>query len=95
MTFNLSPHLRVLELDDICMDKVLDWFLSLPDRPALRAVGLHPGRTNNSGTIAKLLIALEISLESFLISTFIAEGMFVTFLSLIYTACHSRIELAN
>ena len=94
-TFDLSPHLRVLELDDICMDAVLDWFLSLPDRPALRAVGLHPDCKNNSEIVTKLLTALENSLESFLISTLISDGMFVIFLSLIYAACQVRIALAN
>jgi hypothetical protein len=68
------------------MDAVLDSFLSLPDRPALRAVGLHPICRNNSETVAKLLIALENSLESFLISTAIADGMFIIFLSRIHTS---------
>jgi hypothetical protein len=76
------------------MDAVLDWFLSLPDRPALRAFGLHPMHTNNSVTITKLLTALENSLECFLISTVIADGMFVIFLNLIYAACQLRIALA-
>jgi hypothetical protein len=79
----LSPHLRVLELDNICMDAVLDWFLSLPDRPPLRAVGLRPLRTNNSSTIAKFLLALEDSLESFFIRTAITDGMYIVSLNLI------------
>jgi hypothetical protein len=79
MAFRLSPHLRVLELDNVCMDAVLDWFLSLPDRPALRAVGLDPIHTNNSSTISNLLLTLEDSLESFLISTTVADGMFMIF----------------
>ena len=87
-TLSLSPHLRELELNCIGMDAVLDWFLSLPDRPALRSVGLRPIRRNNSATIAKLLKALENSLETFLISTAVVEeGTFVVFLSLIYAAC--------
>jgi hypothetical protein len=81
MALRLSPHLRVLELDDACMDAVLDWFLSLPDRPALRAVGLDPIHTNNSSTISNLLLTLEDSLESFLISTTVADGMFMIFSS--------------
>jgi hypothetical protein len=93
-TSSLSPHLRVLELNSIFMDAVLDWFFSLPDRPALLTVGLHPMNTSKSETITKLLFALENSLESFLISTAIANGMFVIFLNMIYAACHSRIALA-
>jgi hypothetical protein len=78
------------------MAAVLDWFLSLPDRPALRAVGLHAIHTDNSETITKLLSALENSLEFFLISTAIVDdGMLVIFLSLIHAACYSRIALAN
>jgi hypothetical protein len=92
--FRPSPHLRVLELDYICMDAVLDWFLSLPDRPALRAVGLRPLDRNDSSTIAKLLLALKDSLEVFLISTTIAHGMFMIFLSLIHAAYYVRIALA-
>jgi hypothetical protein len=64
------------------MDAVLDWFLSLPDRPALRTVGLHPIWRNNPETVTKLLIAVEHSFESFLISSVIADGMFVILLSL-------------
>lgn len=91
-----SPHLRILELDNVCMDAVLEWFLSLPDRPALRVVGLHSKHTNNPETIAKLLSSLENSLESFLISTAIVDdGMLVIFLSLIHAACYCRIALAN
>jgi hypothetical protein len=76
------------------MDAVLDWFLSLPDRPTLRSVGLHPIHSNNPDTIARLLSTLQNSLESFLISTAIAEGMFVISLSLIDAACQLRIALA-
>jgi hypothetical protein len=72
------------------MDAVLEWFLSLPDCPALHTVGLHPVDTNNSETISKLLLALENSLESFLISTAMVNGMFIIFLSLIHAACDVR-----
>jgi hypothetical protein len=92
--FSLSPHLRVLELDYVCMDAVLDWFLSLPNRPALRAVGLRPLDRNNSSTVAKLLLALEDSLEEFFISTTIAHGMFMIFFNLIHVAYYVRIALA-
>jgi hypothetical protein len=94
-TFSLSPHLRVLELNYTCMDAVLDWFLSLPGRPALHTVGLHPIRSNKSESIAKLLLTLENSLESFLISTAMVHGTFVIFLSLIHAACQAREPLAN
>ena len=88
--FSLSPHLHDLELDDVCMDPVLDWLLSLPDRPALRAVRLRPTIFNNSDTITMLLLALGDSLETFLISTSIADGMFVVFPTLIHTAYDVR-----
>ena len=58
-TFSPSPYLNVLEFNCVCMDQVLDWFLSLPDRPALRTVGLHPNKTNDFDTIARLLRAVE------------------------------------
>jgi hypothetical protein len=92
--FSLSPHLHDLELNDICMDPVLDWLLSLPDCPALRAVGLRPIHLNNTNTITKLLLALEDSLETFLISTTIADGMFVIFPNLIHTVYNIRTALA-
>ena len=90
--FSLSPHLYDLELDGACMDPVLDWLLSLPDRPALRAVGLRPTYFNN--TITKLLLALEDSLETFLISTTIADGTCVIFPNLIDTSYKVRTALA-
>jgi hypothetical protein len=92
--FSLSPHLHDLELNDVCMDPMLDWLLSLPDRPALRAVRLRPSHLNNSDTIAKLLLALEDSLETFLISTAIADGMFFIFPNLFDTAYKVRTTLA-
>jgi len=96
-TLRPSRYLRVLELDTVCMDAVLDWYFSLPpaDRPALQAVGLHCETTNNSETIAKLLLALENSLEDFLISTTIVTiGRFVDFLTLVNVAWLVRIGLA-
>jgi len=96
-TLRPSRYLRVLELHTVCMDAVLDWYLSLPpaDRPALQAVRLHCNTTNNSETIARLLLALENSLEDFLISTaVVAIGMFVKFLALIDAGRLVRIGLA-
>jgi hypothetical protein len=61
------------------MDSVLDWFLSLPDRPALRSVGLHASDKNNFVNAINLLSALENSLESFLISIAITDGTSVVF----------------
>ena len=92
--FSLSPHLHDLELSSVCMDPVLDWLLSLPDRPALRAVGLRPTPLNNFDTTTKFLRALEDSLETFLISTAIADGMFVTFPNLIHTSYKVRTTMA-
>jgi hypothetical protein len=93
-TLHPSSHLCVLELDDTCIDAVLDWFLTLPDRPALRAVGLHTIHSNNSESIANLLSTLENSLEIFLISTAIAQGMFVISSALIAAARQLRTALA-
>ena len=94
-TFGLSPHLRVLELDSVCMDQVLDWFLSLPDPPALHTVALRPWWNSDFETIARLLLALENSLETFFIFTsFVHDGMFVSFLNLIHAEFQVRIELA-
>jgi hypothetical protein len=92
--FRPSPHLRVLELDDVCMDAMLDWFLSLPDRPPLRALGLRLLSAHGSETLANLLLVLENSLEFFLISTAVRGGMFVISLSLIDVACQFRMAFA-
>jgi len=73
-TFNLSPHLRVLELNASCMDAILNWYLALPRRPALRAVGLHATRWNKPELIAKFLSALENSLEILFITTLFVAG---------------------
>ena len=93
--FSLSPHLHDLELNGVCMDPVLDWLLSLPDRPALHAVGLRPTRLNNFDTITKFLLALQDSLETLLISTATANGMFVIFPNLIHNAYEVRTAMAS
>ena len=92
--FSLSPHLHDLEVDDICMDSVLDWLLSLPSRHVLRTVGLRPTFFNNPDTITKLLLVLQDSLETFLISTAIADGTCVIFPNLIDTSYKVRTALA-
>jgi hypothetical protein len=77
------------------MDSILDWYLALPRRRALRAVGLHTSSSNTPELIARFLSTLENSLEYLFITTLFVSGMSVIFLTLSgKAACLSRIPVA-
>jgi hypothetical protein len=67
-TLQLSPHLDTLELNVRLADAVMDWLVSLPVRPALRAVRLYDLQDTDLPMFYKFIRAFGNGLESLSLS---------------------------
>ena len=102
---NLSTHLRHLILDGgVGATRLLEWFISLPDRPALRTLDFRSVDEDDLDTIVRVCSLLEDTLESlsFVVYTYTVGGALSVFIvdNLIDLRCmglglHCQVDLGR
>jgi hypothetical protein len=70
-TFPLSPDLGTLDLSTSNIDAMLEWWLSLSERPALHAIRVYQVQDGNLATLNKFMGAVGQDLESFTLHPFV------------------------